>query len=157
MAQSLSSIFSLMALHLSSEFIPLMFQFKMFQFLLEPLLLLLGLISISNVLKLPPGTLTKPSQRKSKTSTQTVALQWVQNPNSKPNQHHKQQKGSKDVHRETGFFFTTSLNQTKSEDNNREDSTSQGILTIKPIQRSITVGCCRAIPDKIKVDKQTIH
>ena len=156
MAQSLSSIFSLMALHLSSEFIPLMFQFKMFQFLLEPLLLLLGLVSISNVLKLPPGTLTKPSQRKSKTSTQTVALQWVQNPYSKPNQHHKQQKGSKDVHRETGFF-TTSLNQTKSEDNNREDSTSQGILTIKPIQRSITVGCCRAIPDKIKVDKQTIH
>ena len=54
-------------------------------------------------------------------------------------------------------FFTTSLNQTKSEDNNREDSTSQGILTIKPIQRSITAGCCRAIPDKIKVDKQTIH
>jgi len=76
----------------------------MFQFLLEPLLLLLGLVSISNVLKLPPGTLTKPSQRKSKTSTQTVARPWVQNPNSKPNQHHKQQKGSKDVHRETVFL-----------------------------------------------------
>jgi hypothetical protein len=34
---------------------------------------------------------------------------------------------------------------------------AQGILTIKPIQHSITAGCCRAIPDKIKVDKQTIH
>jgi len=31
------------------------------------------------------------------------------------------------------------------------------LLTIKPIQRSITAGCCRVIPDKTKVDKQTIH
>jgi hypothetical protein len=67
MAHALSSIFSLIALHLSSEFIPLIFQFRMLQVLFVLSMLLLYIethLKVSSIL-CPKGNQREANQAKS--------------------------------------------------------------------------------------------